>query len=612
MARPHRYAKRCGREFWSTGVLRIVGIAPRARGVGGALRAMLIYTRGGKGSVLTISTWRTEAKNVIQSESLCIKGALVAIAIVLFTSCAQVATVRNVEPVAPSVGNISTPSFPTNRDARQSPETALSQTLEIAAKAWADLTRDPANDRAVQVYNYAVGRITSLLQLTGKLPRAGTVSIRAGASAYHLTFTSEVRDFADPQTAHFIPADELAISGKYYTQRIRRDGIGAPVLAELDRPLKDARKQFLVPEKIFYSLTAVLEFRGSEARLAMEDPLTSDRISIAGRNYLLAADLSIGTAALLAKDRPQRLGFIRMIRPAKYANTARLVRLQAYDRNKIPVLVIHGLQDTPATWAPLLNELRSDPQIDRRYQFWVYNYPSGYPFFYSAALLREELDRVDQTYPDHKRIVLIGHSMGGLVARLMVTDSNLMLWKAYFGKVRREIPMDPGPKKLIERLLIFQRRAEVSRVIFISTPHRGSELASNWIGRTGIALVKLPANLTNAGDAAIPFEIKAPGVDNPNRMHFPTSIDTLSPNNRFVRELNNLPIARHIPYHSIMGDRGRGDTPNSSDGVVPYWSSHLDGAQSERIVPSDHGAHQNKEGIEEVHRILLLNLRQLP
>ena len=89
------------------------------------------------------------------------------------------------------------------------------------------------------------------------------------------------------------------------------------------------------------------------------------------------------------------------------------------------------------------------------------------------------------------------------------------------------------------------------------------------------------------------------------KLHFPTSIDTLSPKNCLVLALNNLPIADHIPYHSIIGDRGRGNTPNSSDGVVPYWSSHLEGAQSERIVPSDHGAHQNKEGIEEVRRILL-------
>jgi hypothetical protein len=90
----------------------------------------------------------------------------------------------------------------------------------------------------------------------------------------------------------------------------------------------------------------------------------------------------------------------------------------------------------------------------------------------------------------------------------------------------------------------------------------------------------------------------------------PNSIDTLSPNNRFVREVNKLPIAPGITYHSIMGDRGKGDTPDSSDGVVPYWSSHLDGAASEKIVPSGHSAHENPEGIEEVRRILNSRLKR--
>jgi hypothetical protein len=169
--------------------------------------------------------------------------------------------------------------------------------------------------------------------------------------------------------------------------------------------------------------------------------------------------------------------------------------------------------------------------------------------------------------------------------------------------------MDLDTKRFVESLLIFRHRPEVSRVVFISTPHRGSAIASNWIGHIGIALVKLPPNLTKTGDVVIRFETNAgASVDKPNRLHFPTSIDTLSPNNRFVLALNTLPIADHVPYHSIIGDRGRGDTPNSSDGVVDYWSSHLEGAQSERIVPSDHSAHHNKEGMEEVHRILLLNL----
>jgi hypothetical protein len=84
----------------------------------------------------------------------------------------------------------------------------------------------------------------------------------------------------------------------------------------------------------------------------------------------------------------------------------------------------------------------------------------------------------------------------------------------------------------------------------------------------------------------------------------PNSIDTLDPNDRFVQLLNKLPLASGVPYHSIIGDRGRGDTPNSSDGIVAYWSSHLDGAQSELIVPTNHQAEHSPEGIAEVCRIL--------
>jgi hypothetical protein len=527
----------------------------------------------------------------------------VAIAAILFSSCAQLATVKNVEPPSPAAGTVSAGTFPTETDARRDPEAALSRYLAICSKAWSDLQRDPADAGARERYNYSTARIVSLLQATGKLERAGTIT---DAKAYKLTFASDVKLFADPRNCHFVPADELAISGKDYQQRVRRDGVGAPVLAELDTPLEHARERFLISDKIYYSLTAVLEFQGAQARLIMKDPVASDTTSIAGRSYPLAADFSIGTAALLAKNRPQRLGFIRMIRPAKYAATAHLVILQPYDPNKIPVLMTHGLQDTPATWVPLLSELRSDPEINKHYQFWVFSYPSGYPFPYSAELLREELDRVDKTFPNHKKIVLIGHSMGGLVSRLMVTDSGMTFWNAYFGKPPDQVPMNSKDKQFVKSILIFRHRPDISRVIFCSTPHRGAGLATNWVGRLGIALTKLPGNMLSVGLDATKYVV-AP-ENSARKPHFPTSIDTLSPKNTFVRTLNTLPIADHIPYNSIIGDRGRGDTPDSSDGVVPYWSSHLDGAQSERIVPSEHGSHQNKQGMEEIDRILRLNV----
>jgi pimeloyl-ACP methyl ester carboxylesterase len=530
--------------------------------------------------------------------------------LVFLSACSQLATVRNVTPTPPSVPTRSGISLADKREADRNPGSALSRDLDVASRAWTQMKGDPANLQARQLYNYSVGRIVSLLQATGDLPRADAVTIGTGSNVYRLTYGSDIQYVADPRNCHFVPADELAISGKNYSRRVRRDGVGAPVLVRSEAPIGNARARFLTSDKLYYGMTAVLEFKKGQVKLIMKDPLASDQVVIDGRSYSLAADFSIGPAALLANNRPQRLGFIRMIRPEKYAYTARLVRLQPYDPKKIPVLMVHGLQDTPATWAPLLDELRTDPKINKHYQFWVYSYPSGYPFPYSAMLLRGELDRVDKTYPNHKKIVLIGHSMGGLVSRLMVTDAKLTFWDEFFGKPPEQVPMDPGDKKIIEPALIFERRPEVSRVIFISTPHRGSTIASNWIGRIGVALVKLPINMVKLGVSAGQYVVSADSSANKaKKLRIPTSIDTLSPQNRFVRTMNKLPIADHIPYHSIIGDRGRGDTPNSSDGVVPYWSSHLDGAQSERIVPSGHPAHQNKQGMEEVDRILRLNLR---
>jgi hypothetical protein len=88
----------------------------------------------------------------------------------------------------------------------------------------------------------------------------------------------------------------------------------------------------------------------------------------------------------------------------------------------------------------------------------------------------------------------------------------------------------------------------------------------------------------------------------------PNSVKGLSPTNPMLKVLDARPI--EAPYHSIIGDRGKGDTPNSSDGVVEYWSSHLKSAKSECIVPGPHGSCELPETITEVDRILRLHLKQ--
>jgi pimeloyl-ACP methyl ester carboxylesterase len=226
--------------------------------------------------------------------------------------------------------------------------------------------------------------------------------------------------------------------------------------------------------------------------------------------------------------------------------------------------------------------------------------------------MREQLDAIEKRFPLRKPVVLIGHSMGSLISRLMITDSGDRLWLATFGKSPSETKLSPKTKRILEDALVFNHRSEVGRVIFISAPHRGSEIASNWAGRIGSSLIKAPFKLLSIADEARKIMTQDASLLHIKRM--PNSIDTLAPNNRFVMAINTVPLTPGIPYHSIMGDRGKGGNkdrtpPVSSDGVVPYWSSHLAGAQSELIVPSNHSAHQNAQAIEEVRRILKLNSR---
>jgi pimeloyl-ACP methyl ester carboxylesterase len=316
-------------------------------------------------------------------------------------------------------------------------------------------------------------------------------------------------------------------------------------------------------------------------------------------------------AMFLVREQPQKVGFARLVHPDKYKDTTLLYRLQPYDRKKIPILFVHGLQDTSATWMPMFNALLDEPLIRNNYQFWFFTYPSGYPFPYSAALLRHDLDLFDKAYPDHKPIVIIGHSMGGLLTRLMLTDSGGEdMWRYLFNESPAETSLSREDKELLESILIFKHRPDITRAIFLSTPHRGSIMASNWIGKIATRLVHLPKNLVEAGQEMTAVATETHGGFHLRRM--PNSIDTLSPTSSFVVSMNKRPLASGIPYHQVIGDRGKNDSPNSSDGVVAYWSSHLDGAQSTRIVPSGHPTHQNSEGIDEVRRILKLHLRGKP
>lgn len=529
----------------------------------------------------------------------------VALAVV---SCARIAAVSEKHPgkLPAGVDQTQIAAQAINRGLaveNKQPLIALGEYAAAARQSLTQLDRNPKDVQALRGYNFAIARMFGVIRDAKLDP--WTHPLRVGKNG-ELTLTWKRDSNPEKNLALYrlVPTDELTIKGTYVNERVTKDGIGAPLVAERTLTLEEASRLFC-PPYIFYSVTATAQFEGSRCIISMNDPLAAETVRVDGHTYPLAADFTASYALLLAKEKPQKLGIVRLLRPEQYANTFRVARLEPYDPSKRVLLVIHGLMDTPVTWVPMLNEMRADPFMRRNYQFWFYSYPSGYPYPYSAMVLRKELDGIERKFPLRKKMVVVGHSMGGCISRTLVTDAGNKLWMQAFGKSPAKVNLPPDSKHLLEDALIFKHRPEIGRVIFMSTPHRGSELATNWIGRLGARLVRAPGKLLSLQPVVQQATATDPAALQLKRI--PNSIDTLAPNNRFVMAINQIPITRGIPYHSIVGDRGRGDTPKSSDGVVAYWSSHLDGAKSEFIAPCNHGSPQNPQAIAEVHRILKLN-----
>ncbi len=257
----------------------------------------------------------------------------------------------------------------------------------------------------------------------------------------------------------------------------------------------------------------------------------------------------------------------------------------------------------------MVDSLRGDPTIRANYQFWVFAYPSGLPYPMPTATLRRQLDKIGKRYPGHKDIVVVGHSMGGMISRLLISDSGTTLWDTAFEKPPGEMGFDEKTRQSLSDMLIFKARPDIARVIYASASHRGSEDASGFMGRLGAKLIGKPVPGTMISD-----EVVMASRHGRERGRAPNAIDVLDPDSPFLAAVDTLTPDPGIPYHSIIGDRGKGGNlnrtkPISTDGIVPYWSSHLDGAQSEKIIPSEHWTILHPEGIAEVKRILHLHIK---
>jgi pimeloyl-ACP methyl ester carboxylesterase len=538
--------------------------------------------------------------------------ALAAIAATLGTAgCAPYATVAVISPRYHPAGTLASVERRISTAVslqRREPLEAISEFLSAAQAAQQELGRDPANIAARDAYNFAVARTIGTIQQARLDPWSHPLRVPAAVGDFVLTHKRNADPRYNPTHYDLIPADQLRIEGAYVQERKVKQGLGAPVVAIERGGTQHAQDDFTMP-KLYYGVTALIHFEKRQAEISYEDPLATERVTVVGHSFPLAADFTAPIAMLLAQQNPRRLEISGLLHPDDQAGSTRIVRSRPYDPDKTVVLIIHGLKDSPATWVPMLNRLQADEELRRKYQVWFYSYPSGYPYPHSAAILRREFDAIERRFPLRKKMVVIGHSMGGCIARLLITDTGDKLWREIFKTPPAETPLPAGSKAQLREDLIFQHRPEIGRVVFIAAPLRGSELARTWVGRVGSSLVKLPSTMVNTGTEAvraISFHRDELRMD-----RAPNSVDFLTPNNRFVRAIQTIPVTPGIPHHGICGDRGKGGhrdktKPVMTDGVVPYWSSHMDTAESELVVPSGHSAHQNAQAIAEVERILKL------
>jgi len=289
---------------------------------------------------------------------------------------------------------------------------------------------------------------------------------------------------------------------------------------------------------------------------------------------------------------------------------AGLSMLRPYVRGKIPVVLIHGLWSSPRSWTRMLEAFESDSVLRERYQFWTFGYSTGEPILYSAHLLRQALREARQQF-DHAgtdlafgRMVLIGYSMGGLLAKVMAQDSQSRLWETISAQPPDRLAGPPDACESLRRSFIFKPLPEVRRLILIATPHRGSHLNQGAVPMIAASFVRHTDDLKTAHRSLLTSN--QPGFfRGAFRRGLSTSIDQLKWEHPLLLELRDLGIDSAAKYHSIMTDLRDPPRPGGGDGVVPYDSAHLDGASSELIFQGGHLCQDHPEIIQECRRILL-------
>ena len=491
---------------------------------------------------------------------------------------------------------------------------------------------DPRFRLACDIYNAALERLIRTALIKGRVPMGEFIELTLrGQKAKVRLAVDEGSPWPRNEIGEMMFASDYELTG--VETQTRQYGVGVPMIALRKRPKSDdnpaaASLERFLPSEAAFPLTAFmhpksrleqpLDKKGDEEFVVeLIDPIRFRQVGSDPKALLpLEFDLTTPLAYMWSKSEQfrdaDREKISNLIKPGDLSKKSGLTLLRPYETGKIPVVMVHGLASSPLTWIPMINELMNDPRVRENYQFMLFAYPTGAHVPIAMSSLREALWQArsqfntEGTAPDFDQMVLLGHSMGGLLCHSLAVSSGDRFWQLHSDRPFKEILGPPEVLTELRQFLFFEPMPSVRRVVYLATPHRGSDLSRGMIGRVSSSLIEDSDHIQKLLSTLI--------ADNPDafdRKRFrrlPNSIETLSTNNPVLTALMEMKSGPDVTFHSIIGANRPGPPADSTDGVVAYRSSHLDGVASEKLVRSDHSVQKSPEAIQEVRRVLIEHL----
>ncbi len=459
---------------------------------------------------------------------------------------------------------------------------------------------------ACDLYNSGLQR--AFAEVEGEYARFETVVRQLPVGRLDITLDQSRTPWDDVEYRSYLAGDDFLIEG--LSLRLRDAGLGVPLVGVRGdgRPGPAPAIAFL---RLHGGLAGLQD--GIDATIELHSGFDAQFADVGGQQVPLESDLSIMLGALLNESPVWKFSLRGLFEGNSAVTENRLRTVMQPTRGRIPVVFVHGTASNPAYWAEMFNSLLGDPELRADMQFWFFQYASGNPILYSAMTLRRELrrtlDELDPQGEDEalRQVILVGHSQGGLLVRLLACDGSVDWFEKAAGTPLGEVGFKPEDEALLREAFDFRAFPEVTRAVFVSTPHRGSFRADTWYGRWIAKFISLPGQLSSLvqGDLVSQRLKLPPGLGG----RLPTALDNMNPASPLLARLAETPPAGGVALHSIVcvGDADTGDAEAvaaANDGVVEYSSAHLEGVQSERLVATHHSCQDHPEVVREVRRIL--------